>query len=201
MSYEPNELAVPQSIRKRGRPRQASTAALPPGMLVKTRAGATYYYLSRAPKKGAKRTQEPLGKTLTIALAHYKVLTDPQRYIKHSSVPMLPWVTKELFATCRSHSARRKIAFNLTYPDVEKLLADSENKCALTGIHFETRLPEGARFRHWMPSIDRIDCRGCYEVGNVRLVAMAVNIALNDIGEEALVHIARMLLRKRRASL
>lgn len=183
----------------RGRPRSPETAHLPPGLIQRTRGGNPYYFYCKTPKKGARRREVPLGRSLSDALATYHSMTAERAYIKHSHKPMLPWVAKEMFETCRSHSARRGIPFKLTLGDVETLLAESRHRCALTGIHFETRKPEGARFRHWMPSIDRIKCAGCYELGNVRLVAMAVNIALNDLGEDTLIHIARMLLRHRRA--
>lgn len=70
-------------------------------------------------------------------------------------------------------------------------------RCALTGIRFKTAKLEGqAGTRNpYAPSLDRIDTSKGYEAGNVRIVLLAVNVALNEWGEELLREIASGLAR------
>lgn len=93
-------------------------------------------------------------------------------------------------------SARKRgLACELTVEDVSDLITNSKGKCALTGIKFDLFKDPNRRVRLWAPSIDRIDCSQGYVLGNVRLVANAVNIALNDFGEEVLTKIAKGIIK------
>ena len=60
--------------------------------------------------------------------------------------------------------------------------------------------PQGARKRMWAPSVDRINSAHGYVAGNMRLVAIAVNIAMSDFGEEFLLRIAEAIVRRRRVA-
>jgi len=54
--------------------------------------------------------------------------------------------------------------------------------CALTGIPL--RLPqEKAKTHYAAPSIDRIDCKQGYDLGNVRIICFGMNCCLHDFGE------------------
>jgi hypothetical protein len=69
------------------------------------------------------------------------------------------------------------------------LVVRSKGACELTGIEFSYEKPAGHRKAMWGPSIDRIDCRGDYQLGNCRLVSVAVNLALNEFGIDVLKRI------------
>jgi hypothetical protein len=173
-----------------GRLRTGANATLPPGLLARQRPSGTHYFLSR-PKDG-KREEVPLGKVLEHALAEYRSL-----------VPGADWpawdqaaVARELFARARKGARQRRLEFAIELQHVEELLAQADGRCMLTGIPFDMRRPAGARKRLWAPSVDRIESAHGYVLGNVRLVAIAVNIAMSDFGEEFLIRIANALSRR-----
>ena len=72
-------------------------------------------------------------------------------------------------------------------------------RCAVSGIAFDLTDPGSARrvFRKpYRPSLDRIACKGPYSKQNVRLVCVAVNVALNEWGEPVLYKIAASIAAK-----
>lgn len=70
-------------------------------------------------------------------------------------------------------------------------------RCALTGIKFTAlrKRGDGWQKNPYAPSPDRIDNRRGYTEDNVRIVLSAVNIALNEWGEDMLREIANGLIR------
>lgn len=65
--------------------------------------------------------------------------------------------------------------------------------CAVSGIRFVITDEPHHPFQ---PSVDRIDGRLGYIVGNVRFVCLAVNVAMNRWGQDNLLKIAKgMVLR------
>lgn len=99
------------------------------------------------------------------------------------------------------HAAmRRSLIRDGTFisPDaLNKLLLRSGGKCMLTGIPFSSEKLSGRR-RPWLPSLDRIDSSKGYIDGNMRLVCSAVNIALNDWGDEVFWRIVESAIAHRR---
>lgn len=70
-------------------------------------------------------------------------------------------------------------------------------RCALTGIPFAPPDRDSAWSKNpYAPSLDRIDCSKGYEIGNVRVVLLAVNVALNEWGEDVFREIAAALVAK-----
>lgn len=69
-------------------------------------------------------------------------------------------------------------------------------RCALSGVEmeFKPRQGYGKNSRALLaPSVDRIDSRGNYVLGNVQLVAAVVNIMKSDLDEERFVKMCRMV--------
>lgn len=83
---------------------------------------------------------------------------------------------------------------------LNNLLRRSGGKCMLTGIPFSSEQSSGRR-RPWLPSLDRIDSSKGYTDGNMRLVCSAVNIALNDWGDEVFWRIVESAIAHRRLPL
>lgn len=73
------------------------------------------------------------------------------------------------------------------------MIIRSRGRCEVTGIPFTyERLGKGPNAKApWGMSIDRIDSRQGYTVQNCRLVCTAVNLAMNEWGEDGLARIAR----------
>lgn len=79
---------------------------------------------------------------------------------------------------------------SLTAREIADLLMRSRGRCEITGIKFQTGKPERARAQPFFHSIDRIDCRRGYEAWNCRIVCYAVNVAMNNWGEDVFARIA-----------
>lgn len=93
---------------------------------------------------------------------------------------------------CVWDSARRRarakgIEFGLTEADIIAMAEDADHRCAVSGIPFDySPLLRGDQYsrRPFFPSLDRIVPKGPYTRENVRLVLVAMNIALSDWGED-----------------
>jgi len=94
---------------------------------------------------------------------------------------------------------RSREAGRLTFLTANEFLAvvNRAAACELTGIPFDTATGRNGRRRPFAPSMDRIDCSKGYIAGNVRLVALIVNCALGDFGEEAFEVAATAFLKAR----
>lgn len=81
-------------------------------------------------------------------------------------------------------SAKRSVPFPLTHDELIYMMRRSLGRCEITGIRFSADNFSLSRRRPFVPSIDRIDPRGLYELDNCRLVAWIVNLAISDWGED-----------------
>lgn len=137
-----------------------------------------------------------------------RTLEDVARFCPNGEIPPPePEMTGKLraslcqrFTQIKLAAKKRGLAFDLTRDDVKKMAAESNGRCAVTGIPFEYVLPQDAPFRRnpFGPSIDRIDSRNGYVLGNVRLVCAMVNVAMMDWGEGYLWQIAHAMVSKRK---
>jgi hypothetical protein len=92
-------------------------------------------------------------------------------------------------------SARKRggDSYALTRDDEAAMIARAKSRCELTGIPF--RMEKFGYCRSpFAPSVDRIDSRVGYTPRNTRLVAVSVNLALNEFGEKVLRMIAAALV-------
>lgn len=101
-----------------------------------------------------------------------------------------------LFRSVRSRAKNKNsIDFDLNW------LIEQYNKqngrCLLTNIPFSLdRNTDGKRFyRPYSPSLDKINAKGDYTKDNVRLVLTAVNIALNQWGEDVYENVCRNYIK------
>ena len=86
--------------------------------------------------------------------------------------------------------------FSVSSEDLWQMWQENEGCCAVTGIPMETEKRRGVRRNPFQVSLDRIDSKGDYVKGNVRLVLLAVNIALNEWGMDVFLPIARAMVAK-----
>jgi len=95
-----------------------------------------------------------------------------------------------IYGSSRTGAAARGFTFDLIPADMATLAMRANGKCELSGIAWDFKSRSFRGKRPWAPSLDRIDSSQGYSLENCRLVAVAVNIALSDFGEEILLKIA-----------
>lgn len=103
---------------------------------------------------------------------------------------LLTHISKIVLPTARRNAKGRGLPFRLAEDDVIHTAVTAKWRCAVTGIKFTLDQVGKAKRKPYAPSIDRIDCSVGYEPANVRLVCVAVNIALGDWGDEVFSKLA-----------
>ena len=156
-----------------GRPRK-HFGDLPPRLRCKR--GAFYYVTDG--------TWRPLGRSREAALREYRVLEDlpPGAFLDGARIL---W-------SSRRNAKLRGIPHELGMAELRTLIARAGRCCEVTGIPFSyDRVGPSSRSRSpWGMSLDRIDSSKGYTVENCRLVCTAVNLAMNEWGEDVLERIA-----------
>jgi hypothetical protein len=102
-----------------------------------------------------------------------------------------------LLDNARTRALRRGEQFPLTQRDMEHIIARSRSRCEVTGLPFSWKWHPNQRRRPFAPSLDRIIPALGYTRANVRLVCVAVNIAINEWGEDTFAAIASAYLSHR----
>lgn len=81
-----------------------------------------------------------------------------------------------LWSATRSRAKKNSLEFDIPLGFIEGVL--ERGVCQVTGIPFDTE--EVLRKRPWIPSVDRIDSKRGYVMGNVQIVVWAYNQAKWD---------------------
>lgn len=104
-----------------------------------------------------------------------------------------------LYHSAKKRAKKTNRGWELSRAEFDDLVRRAQGQCMVCGLPFRFE-KEGTFRRPFAPSLDRIDSRGPYSAGNVRLVCVAVNYALNDWGEDVFLKIAAGAVRlKKRA--
>lgn len=93
-------------------------------------------------------------------------------------------------------AARKRENYFLSRQDEENLIVRCEDKCELTSIYFGEKDKDWFR-NPWAPSLDKINAKEGYTAENCRIVLTIVNGAMNEWGEDVLMHVAKALLTHR----
>lgn len=102
----------------------------------------------------------------------------------------------------RKRASRQQVPFDLSVADIEALVRDQSWRCAISGIPFAAENVSHQRQKHaFRPSVDRVIPARGYVLGNVRIVCEIVNLAMNDWGEEPLLHLVSAMAQNRVANL
>lgn len=83
----------------------------------------------------------------------------------------------------RDRARRKGYSCTITEEHLLNLYLDGGARCAITGIPFRDWHDGDSRCNPFACSIDKINPRGGYDPGNVRLVLFCINLALADFGE------------------
>ncbi len=105
----------------------------------------------------------------------------------------LDWhtVAKMVCSRHRFHAKARRIPFQVTKHDVYALMKATGFHCAVSGIPFTRQIKKRGDPDPWGPSIDRIESRHGYVAGNIRVVCLSANLAMNRWGYDVLLRLAR----------
>ncbi len=90
----------------------------------------------------------------------------------------------------RTRARKKNLPFDLTLEYLFGLAESQDYRCALTGIEFFANCGATCRVSPYVPSIDRVTPKGGYTMGNVRLIAFALNAMLLDWGEDTFKQVA-----------
>lgn len=101
---------------------------------------------------------------------------------------------RDLYSGARKGAERRGLSFDLTRAQFDELVRQAQGCCTVTGIPFVFEKHPTAKRRPFAPSLDRIDNAKGYTIGNVRLVCLLLNLAMNQWGIEPLRRVAECLV-------
>ena len=87
-----------------------------------------------------------------------------------------------VFKARRQNARARSIDFTVNLQDVIEMAKATKWRCAVSLIPFSLEPVPGKRRKPFAPSIDRIDSAKGYVAGNVRVVCLATNLAMNEWG-------------------
>ena len=173
-----------------GRPKTEKNAALPPRMLLRKRGKRKYYFYGTP---GANRVEIALGSDWESAMLRYHAI-----HAEGTRAAVPGGTAKALHKSIIKNAKAKGVSVSITASDVQRLIDESGNRCAVTGFPFDSTQFDGQRIRPWMPSVDRIRCGGPYSLDNVRLVCAAVNVSMNQFGEEVFFRIAAAVVARKR---
>ena len=108
-------------------------------------------------------------------------------------------IVKKMFERHRFGAKKRNLEFKITLKDIEGLIRANELHCSISGIKFHINDTADVARNPWAPSIDRIDSRLGYVPGNIRIVCLAANLAMNNWGYDVLLRLANGVVRNARA--
>lgn len=112
-----------------------------------------------------------------------------------AGVPSAVW---RMWRSSAKNAINRHIPWKLTDSDVARLWKRCGERCEVTGIPFDLEKSTQYRRRPWFPSLDRVDSTQPYSFQNVRLVCVAVNVAMNEWGLDVLLKISQAIVTQHR---
>jgi hypothetical protein len=104
-----------------------------------------------------------------------------------------------ILSTARKNARARSLPFTLTRMELNLIWQRSGGRCELTFLPFDLVNVPGYTRRAYAPSIDRIDGKQGYDSANCRLVLVALNLAINEFGENLFAKVASAFLRYRKS--
>jgi hypothetical protein len=103
---------------------------------------------------------------------------------------------EKTFRSRKGDAKSRGVVFEIELDQVLSMAKRQRWTCAVTGIKLNPKKPKGSRRSPFTPSIDRIIPSNGYVLGNVRVVCLAANFAMNEWGDDVLKKLAEGWLMK-----
>ena len=101
-----------------------------------------------------------------------------------------PEIVDEIVSRQKAHARKRSLPFDIDAKYILGLMTRSGFRCPVSGIPFTWSRDQVLGRGPWSPSVDRIDNRHGYVPGNIRVVCLAANIAMNSWGYDVLLRLA-----------
>ena len=98
---------------------------------------------------------------------------------------------KRLLSQSSKRARKAGLEMELTLEYLLRMWNRQKGACALTGIEFFETSEKAHKRRPFVPSLDRVDSNKGYLKNNVRIVCVAVNMALFTWGDEVFDYVAR----------
>jgi len=118
---------------------------------------------------------------------------EKRRYVKDQA--MNSWYMK-IYRQTKKNAGQKSLAFSISESQLRYVINRSRGRCEVTGIEFSLSQEPGKRRRPYAPSLDRKDSAKGYLIGNIRLVCVAANYAMNEWGLHVLHHLALNTVKK-----
>jgi hypothetical protein len=124
---------------------------------------------------------------------HHQV-TSPWRQSAISADAEWHSIARVVCTRHRTHSKARGIPFEIDYRDVYKLMQEAGFVCAVSGVPLSRSEKVHGQPDPWGPSIDRIENRHGYVRGNIRVVSLVANLAMNRWGYDILLRLSNAVV-------
>ena len=98
---------------------------------------------------------------------------------------------KNSFLSRMRDAKKSGITFSIKLDEITEVAAANQWRCQVTGIPFSLTKPDASKRRPYSPSIDRINPADGYTKDNTRIVCLAVNLAMNEWGDEVVSQISQ----------
>ena len=171
------------------------------------RRGTWRIYIRSGRGKGSETLWSTSAPTRAEAEATERLECPPERVIKlvedaksrrqAAATGRLKDICDAIWLSAKKRAKHGNILFTITKQDVADFLERQEYKCAISGIKFRAETKSTSYRSPFRPSIDRITPSGGYVPGNVRLVLVAVNVALSDFGDDTFYRIVDAVAERR----
>ena len=128
---------------------------------------------------------------------HRKNNKSLEGYYRHREKNMLDrsWRLNKLLVMAKSRATNKGRDFNITTEYLIELWDAQDGCCSVSGTPFELHYADNGGPHPDGPSLDRIDSKEGYIIGNVRLVTYHVNTALSCFGEERLIKLSNDIVK------
>jgi hypothetical protein len=123
-----------------------------------------------------------------------EVVEVKKRYKNYGSGISYKGVYLHYFKSLERGAKRRKLTFNIVLEDIGDLWEKQEHKCVYSGEILIQKKSKKAKKGDYTASLDRIDSKKGYELGNLQWVDKEINKFKRDYSENTLERLCEIVL-------